>query len=196
MACEAFRLVSEPAESYCLLLRDLHRLAAIAPAPPMKASTMVGSSGESSHPVCACRGRAVASIRVKAKARAVLSSFMVSSNSYFGGLHMRHESIGIVALVSDDGLGLACAEQLDGWGVVADMTGSDQELRRHAQLVHQQMNLDRQSSSGTPQSLVWAPFFGPVAACWWALTSVESIIRYWFFLSRTNSWKTRSHTPE
>src|SRR5208283_5765966 len=101
---------------------------------------------------------------------------------------MGHNGIGIVALVGNHGLGLAAAEQLDGWCVVADMTGRDRELERHAQLVHQQMNLGCQSSSGTPQSLVWPPFFGPAAACRWARTSVESIIGYWFFLSRANSW--------
>jgi hypothetical protein len=45
-----------------------------------------------------------------------------------GCLYMGQDGTGIVALVGDDGLGLAAAEQLDGWRVVADVTGLDQEL--------------------------------------------------------------------
>ena len=37
--------------------------------------------------------------------------------------------------------------------------------RRQAQFIGEQMNLGRQASSGTPQSLVGAPFLRPVAAC-------------------------------
>lgn len=60
--------------------RDLHRPAATAPAPLTSASTTVGSSGESSQPVCAWRGRARASIAAKASANIVFFRFIVTSN--------------------------------------------------------------------------------------------------------------------
>jgi hypothetical protein len=39
------------------------------------------------------------------------------------------------------------------------------EAQRQAQFVGQQVDLGRQTTSGTPQSLVCAPFLRPVAAC-------------------------------
>jgi hypothetical protein len=55
IACsENSRDVGQPrlfAENYCLHLQNLHTPAANAPAPLTSASTIVGSSGESSHPV-------------------------------------------------------------------------------------------------------------------------------------------------
>jgi hypothetical protein len=59
-----------------------------------------------------------------------------------------------------------------------DLTAGDQEVDRQTQVVDQQVDLGRQTASGAPQSLVRAPFLRPVAACWWARTMVESIIRY------------------
>jgi hypothetical protein len=79
---------------------------------------------------------------------------------------------------------------------VSRLSRRDQELHRLAQLVAQQVNLARQTSAGTPQSRVRAPFFLPVAACWWARTMVESIIRYSFCVSCVSVRKICSQTPE
>ena len=46
-----------------------------------------------------------------------------------------------------------------------DLASGDAKIYGQTQIVGQQMNLGRQTSSGTPQSLVRAPFLRPVAAC-------------------------------
>jgi hypothetical protein len=74
-------------------------------------------------------------------------------------------------------------QQLCRWRVLTGLACGDAKLKRQAVLVGQQVDLGAQTSSATPQSLVCAPFLRPVAACWCARTIVESIIRYWFFLS-------------
>lgn len=71
----------------------------------------------------------------------------------------------IVAFVSNHCLGLALAQQFSRRRVITDLPASDQKVQRQAQFVDQQVNLGRQSTAGTPQSLV-APFWLPVAACW------------------------------
>jgi hypothetical protein len=78
---------------------------------------------------------------------------------------VRHDGVSVIALVGDDGLGLPLPEQLHGLRAVVDLTGGDAEVDRLALLVGQQVDLRRQTSSGTPQSLVRAPFLRPVAAC-------------------------------
>jgi hypothetical protein len=62
-------------------------------------------------------------------------------------------------------IGLVLAQQFNRGRVVADLPSADQEADGHPQFVCQQVNLGRQSASGTPQSLI-APFLRPVAACW------------------------------
>ena len=49
------------------------------------------------------------------------------------------------------------------------LAAGQQEAQRPAERVSEQMDLGRQSTSGTPQSLVRSPFLAaplPVAACW------------------------------
>jgi hypothetical protein len=57
------------------------------------------------------------------------------------------------------------SQQLDGLGAVVHLAPSDKEIQGPAPFIGEQMNLGRQTSSGTPQSLVRAPFLRPVAAC-------------------------------
>ena len=89
---------------------------------------------------------------------------------------MSHDGGAVIASICDYDLRSALAQQGDGFGVVAALSCRQTELERLALPVDQQMNLGRQTSSASPQSLV-APFLRPVAACWWALTMVESSIR-------------------
>lgn len=94
----------------------------------------------------------------------------------------------VIASICQHAFCFALSEQGDGLGAIVDLPRRNDKIQRQAVFVGQQMNLGRQSTSGTPQSLVFgAPFFGPVAACWCARTMVESIIRYWFFRSRTRA---------
>jgi len=89
-----------------------------------------------------------------------------------------HDRGGVIAFVGEHDLGLTAFEQMDGLGVLAGLPGCKPKGDRITQTVGQQMDLRRQSTSGTPQSLVFgAPFLRPVAACWWARTMVESSIR-------------------
>jgi hypothetical protein len=75
------------------------------------------------------------------------------------------DGVCVVTLVGQHGLGTALAQQRDGLRAVVDLSTCNQKVQRLAQFVGQQMDLGRQTSSGTPQSLVRAPFFRPVAAC-------------------------------
>jgi hypothetical protein len=82
------------------------------------------------------------------------------------GLDVVEDLLAVVALVGQHPPGLALSEQSDGLGTVVDLSGGNEEVDRQAQLIGQQMDLRRQTSSGAPQSLVRAPFLRPVAACW------------------------------
>ena len=85
----------------------------------------------------------------------------------------------VVTFVCDDGFGASALEQQDRLGILGSLARRDAEGDRQPGLVGQQVDLGAQSTSGTPQSRVFgAPFLRPAAACWWARTMVESIIRY------------------
>ena len=71
----------------------------------------------------------------------------------------------VVATVCHDDLGLAAGQQRQGFGKLARLTAGQPESDGLAQSVGEQVDLGAQSTSGTPQSLVFAPFLRPVAAC-------------------------------
>ena len=89
-------------------------------------------------------------------------------NDGFGadGLDGGDDGVGVVAAVGHHDLGLAAGQQRQGLGELAGVAAGEPEGDRLAQTVGQQVNLGAQSTSGTPQSLVFAPFLRPVAACW------------------------------
>ena len=93
------------------------------------------------------------------------------------GFDMVEDSLAVIAFVGKHPLCLTLAKQFDGLGAVVDLAPGHEEVNRQAQFIGEQMDLRRQTSSGAPQSLVRAPFLRPVAACWWARTMVESIMR-------------------
>ncbi len=76
------------------------------------------------------------------------------------------DSVGVVAAVRHHDLSLATGQQRQRLSELAGLTAGEPEANRLAQAVGQQVNLGAQSTSGTPQSLVFAPFLRPVAACW------------------------------
>ena len=82
------------------------------------------------------------------------------------GFNVLYDGVRVVALVGQHGHGLVLAQQLNGLGTVIYLAAGDKKIQGQAQLIGEQMNLGRQTSSGTPQSLVRAPFLRPVAACW------------------------------
>ncbi len=89
-------------------------------------------------------------------------------NDSFGAdaLDGSDDGVGVVASVSHHDLGLATGQQRQGLGELSGLASGQPKADRLAQAVGQQVNLGAQSTSGTPQSLVFAPFLRPVAACW------------------------------
>lgn len=79
---------------------------------------------------------------------------------------MAEDGVGIVALVSEYGFGLAVAEQRDGLGAIVGLAASQHEAKGKAKRIGEQMDLGRQTSSTPPQSGLRSPFFRAVAACW------------------------------
>jgi len=73
--------------------------------------------------------------------------------------------VGVVAAVSHHDLGLTTGQQRQSFGELSCLTAGKPKADGLAQAVGQQMNLGAQSTSGTPQGLVFAPFLRPVAAC-------------------------------
>src|SRR3954462_14037611 len=66
---------------------------------------------------------------------------------------------------------------------------------RVAERVDQGVNLRAQAAAAAPDRLVAAPFLIAPALCWWARTTVLSIIAYSLSASPAKCRKTRSHTP-
>lgn len=97
-----------------------------------------------------------------------------SGDATFG--QMFDDGGAVIALVGQYGFGLPFAQQGKSLGAVMGLTGCQVEAERQAKFVGQQMDLGRQTSSTPPQSGVRSPFFRAEAACWWARTTLESII--------------------
>ncbi len=76
------------------------------------------------------------------------------------------DRVGVVAAVGHDDLGLPSGQQRQSLGKLSSLAACKSKGDGFAEAVGQQMNLGAQSTSGTPQSLVFAPFLRPVAACW------------------------------
>lgn len=77
-----------------------------------------------------------------------------------------HDGSRVIALVGQHSLGLTAFQQRQGFGVFGCLACGQTEGDGLAQAVGQQVDLGAQSTSGTPQSLVFgAPFLRPVAAC-------------------------------
>ena len=81
------------------------------------------------------------------------------------GFDGRDDSVGVVAAVGHHDLGLTSRQQWQRFGELSRLPARESEGNGLAQAVGQQVDLGAQSTSGTPQSLVFAPFLRPVAAC-------------------------------
>jgi glucoamylase len=89
--------------------------------------------------------------------------------------HVRFMRTGEVLRVHGEA---AFTQQSHRLSAVVDQSCGDEEVDGQTPLIGQQVDLRRQTSSGAPQSLVFAPFLRSVAACLWTRTIVESIIKY------------------
>ena len=86
------------------------------------------------------------------------------------------DGVGVVALVGEHGFRFARAEQRDGLGAIMRLAAGQNESEWQPEFIREQVNLGRQTSSTPPQSGLLTPFFRAVAACWWARTTLESIM--------------------
>ena len=84
---------------------------------------------------------------------------------------------GIVRLVGDNAPGVLPIQQIGGNGNIMGLATGQNEAQWPALGIRDGMDFAGQSSSGTPQSLIFGPPF-PLAACWWARTAVLSSMRY------------------
>jgi hypothetical protein len=82
------------------------------------------------------------------------------------GLDGGDDGVGVIASVRHVDLGLTTGQQGRRFGELSGLASGKPEGDGLARAVGQQMDLGAQSTSGTPQSLVFAPFLRPVAACW------------------------------
>ena len=69
------------------------------------------------------------------------------------------QGIAVIGLVADDGASLEVGQQGGRPGDVMRLTASQEEAQGAALRIGEDMNFGRQSSSGTPQSLILAPPF-------------------------------------
>src|SRR3974390_347863 len=102
--------------------------------------------------------------------------------------------IGIVAFVGQQMFEGYAADQVLGLNDVIDLAACEDEPSGVAQRIHADTDLCAQAATRTPDRLIFAAPFAP-AACWWARTMVESMIRYSKSGFSTNALKTRSQTP-
>src|ERR1700761_1697280 len=104
------------------------------------------------------------------------------------------QRIAIIGFVGDDAARGQAGEQVRGARNVGGLSRRQNEADGATLGIGDGVDLRRQSSSGTPHSLILGPPF-PVAACWWTRTSVLSSIRYWLSGSPVSDAKTLSQTP-
>jgi len=88
-------------------------------------------------------------------------------------LDERAQGIAVIGLVGEDVARRQALEQGGRGGDVALLARRNHDPQRSAARIDDEVDLGRQSSSGTPQRLIARPPFPP-AACWWARTRVVS----------------------
>ena len=77
---------------------------------------------------------------------------------------MIEDGVGVIGFVGDDVGGGEAGEQRESLSGVVNLAAGEDEAQRSTEAVDGDMPLAGQSSSGTPQSLVFDPPFWPVAA--------------------------------
>jgi hypothetical protein len=128
--------------------------------------------------------------------RSLISAMRHRRDHDFGaGLFDRADQcIGIEGLVRNDCLGLDALDELMRPGQIVGLTRGERPSRQIPQSLDEAVNLGAQSPARAPDRLV-AVFFGAPAACWWALTMVESRKTSSKSASLANSANTRCQIP-
>jgi hypothetical protein len=109
-------------------------------------------------------------------------------------LNRADECIGVEGFVGDDGVGADSRDQEARLRQIMGMSAGQSPARQLSEAFHEALNFRTQPAARTAERLV-AVFFTAPAACWWALTMVESRKTSSKSASFANSAKTRCHTP-
>src|SRR5262249_48015970 len=78
-----------------------------------------------------------------------------------GRLDGRADGIAVVSLVSDDSATLHAVQHSVGRAAVVHLAAGQKKAQRASKGVGEEMDLGRQPTSGTPQSLIRSPFLAP-----------------------------------
>ena len=85
--------------------------------------------------------------------------------------------IGVIAPVGQQMFERQAADEILGLEDIVHLAAGQDEADGIAKRIHTGADLGAQAAARTPDRLIFAPPFAP-AACWWARTMVESMIRY------------------
>src|SRR3954447_3491668 len=109
---------------------------------------------------------------------------------------LEHPLLGVEGLVGDQRVGPEVGQQRVRPGEVVLLPRAEREAGRVAERVGQGVDLGAQAALAAPDGLVAGPpFFIAPALCWWARTTVPSIIAYSLSASPAKCLKTLSQTP-
>jgi len=112
-----------------------------------------------------------------------------------GRLDSFDQVVTVVALVSDDRLGLKGVNQRPALRDIGDLSSGQDQAQRVAERINTRMNLGGQPASRAADRWIAAVFFSAPAACWWARTTVESMNNSSRSASPCRASATRAHTP-
>lgn len=91
------------------------------------------------------------------------------------GLEGVYICVAVVTLVSDDGISSNGRDQGRPLGDVRNLAGGENQSQRIAQGIYAGVNLCRQPTPRAAARLIATVYFGALAECWWARTTVESM---------------------
>ena len=106
-----------------------------------------------------------------------------------------HAFIGIEGFICQQGVGFHLRQEHVGAFKIMRLTTSQEEGKRIAQCIDQEMDLCTQPAFAAPDRLVFAVFFWAPALCWWARTTVLSIMAYSLSASAAKSSNIFFQTP-
>lgn len=91
---------------------------------------------------------------------------------------MLDEAVANIAFVGEEGCGFDFLGQDLGLRYVVNVSAGEAHRQRIAWRIDDGVNLGRQSSARAADRFIRIPFFRAPALCWWALTTVASIMAY------------------
>src|SRR5918994_3448485 len=108
---------------------------------------------------------------------------------------MLDEAACIITFVVVEGFGGDFLAQELGLRYVVNVSAGEAHRQRIAQRIDDGVNLGRQSYARAADRFVRIPFFRAPALCWWALTTVASIMAYSLSGSSAKVLNRLSQTP-